>query len=132
MERYQCLRHQDIHSSFVSYEFQFIKQLYTNIGQLQLYPCTPFFGQYIGRNKFQDILWNLHVCNTKTTKLLVPKITTLLQSVTIYLKCVNIISIYVTHLALLFRWMNLRWHLGEGKVIFLVINTNLSPKYTHC
>ena len=26
--------------------------------------CTPFFGQYIGRNKFQDILWNLHVCNT--------------------------------------------------------------------
>ena len=22
------------------------------------------FGQYIGRNKFQDILWNLHVCNT--------------------------------------------------------------------
>ena len=25
---------------------------------------TPFFGQYIGRNKFQDILWNLHVCDT--------------------------------------------------------------------
>ena len=22
---------------------------------------TPFFGQYLGRNKFQDILWNLHV-----------------------------------------------------------------------
>ena len=25
---------------------------------------TPFFGQYIWRNKFQDILWNLHVCDT--------------------------------------------------------------------
>ena len=25
---------------------------------------TPFFGQYIGRNKFQDILWNLHICDT--------------------------------------------------------------------
>ena len=25
---------------------------------------TPFFGQYISRNKFQDILWNLHVCDT--------------------------------------------------------------------
>ena len=25
---------------------------------------TPFFGHYIGRNKFQDILWNLHVCDT--------------------------------------------------------------------
>ena len=24
----------------------------------------PFFGQYIGRNKFQDILWNLHICDT--------------------------------------------------------------------
>ena len=22
---------------------------------------TPFFGQYLGRNKFQDILWNLYV-----------------------------------------------------------------------
>ena len=26
--------------------------------------CTPFFGQYIGRNKFQDILWNLHIFDT--------------------------------------------------------------------
>ena len=26
--------------------------------------CTPFFGQYIGRNKFQDLLWNLHICDT--------------------------------------------------------------------
>ena len=25
---------------------------------------TPFFGQYISRNKFQDILWNLHVSDT--------------------------------------------------------------------
>ena len=25
---------------------------------------TPFFGQYIGRNKFQEILWNLHVGNS--------------------------------------------------------------------
>ena len=25
---------------------------------------TQFFGQYIGRNKFQDILWNLHICDT--------------------------------------------------------------------
>ena len=25
---------------------------------------TPFFGTYISRNKFQDILWNLHVADT--------------------------------------------------------------------
>ena len=25
---------------------------------------TPFFGQYIGRNKFQEILWNLHVSDS--------------------------------------------------------------------
>ena len=25
---------------------------------------TPFIGQYLSRNKFQDILWNLHVCDT--------------------------------------------------------------------
>ena len=25
---------------------------------------TPFFGQYIGRNKFQEILWNLHVADS--------------------------------------------------------------------
>ena len=25
---------------------------------------TPFFGQYFSRNHFQDILWNLHVCDT--------------------------------------------------------------------
>ena len=25
---------------------------------------TPFFGQYFSRNHFQDILLNLHVCNT--------------------------------------------------------------------
>ena len=25
---------------------------------------TPFFGQYIGRSKFQEILWNLHICDT--------------------------------------------------------------------
>ena len=25
---------------------------------------TPFFGQYISRNKFQDISWNLHVSDT--------------------------------------------------------------------
>ena len=25
---------------------------------------TPFFGQYIWRNKFQDIFRNLHVCDT--------------------------------------------------------------------
>ena len=24
---------------------------------------TSFFGQYIWRNKFQDILWNLHICD---------------------------------------------------------------------
>ena len=25
---------------------------------------TPFFGMYLSRNKFQDILWNLHVADT--------------------------------------------------------------------
>ena len=25
---------------------------------------TPFFGTYLSRNKFQDILWNLHVADT--------------------------------------------------------------------
>ena len=25
---------------------------------------TPFFGTYLSRNKFQDILWNLHVVDT--------------------------------------------------------------------
>ena len=25
---------------------------------------TPFFGKYLSRNKFQDILWNLHVADT--------------------------------------------------------------------
>ena len=24
---------------------------------------TPFFGQYLSRNKFQDVLWNLHICD---------------------------------------------------------------------
>ena len=27
---------------------------------------TPFFRQYLSRNKFQDILWNLHVCDTSS------------------------------------------------------------------
>ena len=35
-----------------------------NYWSTQTLSCTPFFGQYIGRNKFQDILWNLHVCDT--------------------------------------------------------------------
>ena len=30
---------------------------------------TPFFGQYISRNKFQDILWNLQVCDTASNPL---------------------------------------------------------------
>ena len=69
---------------------------------------TPFFGQYIGRNKFQDILWNLHICDTtKKTQLLDPQIMTLLQKCNHYLKCVNVISVYVTRLALLFCWTNL-------------------------
>ena len=25
---------------------------------------TPFFGQFLSRNHFLDILWNLHVCDT--------------------------------------------------------------------
>ena len=25
---------------------------------------TPFFGTYLSRNKFQDILWSLHVADT--------------------------------------------------------------------
>ena len=25
---------------------------------------TPFFGTYLSSNKFQDILWNLHVADT--------------------------------------------------------------------
>ena len=28
---------------------------------------TPFFGQYLGRNKFQDILWNIHVVADTST-----------------------------------------------------------------
>ena len=35
-----------------------------NYWSTQTLSRTPFFGQYIGRNKFQDILWNLHVCDT--------------------------------------------------------------------
>ena len=27
---------------------------------------TPFFGQYLSQNRFQDILWNLHVCDTSS------------------------------------------------------------------
>ena len=40
--------------------------LSTTIGQQLLSP-TPFFGQYLGRNKFQDILWNLHVVADTST-----------------------------------------------------------------
>ena len=28
---------------------------------------TPFFGTYLSRNKFQDILWNLHVADTTSS-----------------------------------------------------------------
>ena len=30
---------------------------------------TPFFGQYMGQNKFQDILWNLHVVADTSTNI---------------------------------------------------------------
>ena len=36
----------------------------TSSPQLLVYKSfsrTPFFGQCLGRNKFQDILWNLHL-----------------------------------------------------------------------
>ena len=40
------------------------KKALHNYWSTQTLSRTPFFGQYIGRNKFQDILWNLHVCDT--------------------------------------------------------------------
>ena len=40
---------------------------------------TPFFGQYIGRNKFQDILWNLHVADSTDNPPLGPLTTILWQ-----------------------------------------------------
>lgn len=36
-----------------------------NYWSTQTLSRTPFFGQYIGRNKFQEILWNLHVSDSK-------------------------------------------------------------------
>lgn len=35
-----------------------------NYWSTQTLSRTPFFGQYIGRNKFQEILWNLHVSDS--------------------------------------------------------------------
>ena len=35
-----------------------------NYWSTQTLSRTPFFGTYLSRNKFQDILWNLHVADT--------------------------------------------------------------------
>ena len=73
-----------------------------------------FLASILGEISFKIYCGIYTFATLQTTQLLDPQITTLLQKCDHYLKCVSIISIYITHLALLFHWTNLQWHLrGE-------------------
>ena len=75
---------------------------------------TLFLVSILGEISFKIYCGIYTFATLQTTQLLDPQIMTLLQKCDHYLKCVNVISIYVTHLALLFHWTNLGWHLrGE-------------------
>ena len=64
---------------------------------------TPFLASILGEISFKIYCGIYTFVTLQTTQLLDPQITTLLQKCDHYLKYVNIISVYITHQALLFH-----------------------------